>query len=162
MVFMNMSELPIFPGMNLGAFGVETTLRQRGFAIADRGDCKYTIAPDSMQPTKMLSNGAYLPDWDNDYYALMGKDSFRKMLRFILSHQNDVSENELCSALQQIQSKISERLTYLNKLGLIEEHGNKRWHLVKPPNNFGPTFERYVKSVFKREFSCVAEWGIKL
>lgn len=69
----------------MGAAGVEAVLRQRGFLVVARGDYGQTVAPDDMQPTKLLSTGACLPDWDDKFYDLISKISVRKMLRFILT-----------------------------------------------------------------------------
>lgn len=147
----------------MNAFGVEATLRRRAFLVANRGDYGQTIAPHGMQPTKIVTGGGCLPDWDNNFYNFMCKISFRKMIRFMLAHPSGVSEKELSEALSQASSTIRERLKYLSDSGVVEEQGKSQWYLTKgAPNNFGPTFERYIKSVFEREFICSSEWGVEL
>ncbi|MFC1982263.1 hypothetical protein ACFLV5_00500 [Chloroflexota bacterium] len=146
----------------MSVFGVDATLRQRGFLIVSRGDYEQTIAPDGMQPNKMLSSGNCLPDWDKDFYQRMSRISLRKMFRYMLAHPDGALKEELSSELSQASSSIGERLSYLRKTGLVREHDKGRWCLKKSFNNFGPTFERYVKSIFEREFFWFAEWGITL
>lgn len=156
------TKLPVHPGMNLGDFGVEASLRQRGFVIAARGDHAQTIAPANMQPIKMLSSGACMPDWNSDFYRRMSKISQRKMLGVLLAHPDGISEADLSDELLQESSTVDKRILYLEKAGVIRKCGKDRWHLSQAIDNFGPTYERYVKSVFEREFRWSAEWGIKL
>ncbi|MFO7995609.1 MAG: hypothetical protein R6U93_00450 [Dehalococcoidia bacterium] len=156
------TKLPMLPGVNLGDFGVDASLRQRGFVIAARGDYAQTIAPAGMQPGQILSSGACMPDWDNDFYRRMSKISQRKMLRFMLAHPEGVSEVDLSNELQQERTTVHKRVLHLEKAGVIRECYENRWCLSQAIDNFGPTYERYVKSIFEREFSWSAEWGIEL
>lgn len=162
MVIVSRAKLPVHPGINLGDFGVDASLRQRGFVIAARGDYAQTIAPAGMQPSGMLSSGACMPDWDSDFYRSMSKISQRKMFRFMLAHPQGVSEVDLSNALQQESTTIHKRVLHLEKAGVIRECDRNRWCLSRAIDNFGPTYERYVKSVFEKEFRWSAEWGIKL
>lgn len=161
-VIVSRAKLPVHPGINLGDFGVDASLRQRGFVIAARGDYAQTIAPAGMQPSGILSSGACMPDWDNNFYRSMSKISQRKMLRFMLAHPEGVSEVDISTKLRQEITTIHERVLYLEKAGVIRECDKNQWCLSQAINNFGPTYERYVKSVFEREFRWSAEWGIKL
>jgi len=150
------------PGINLGDFGVDASLRQRGFVIAARGDYAQTIAPANMQPIKMLSNGACMPDWNNDFYRSMSKISQRKIFRFLLAHPQGISEVDLSNELRQESTTIHKRIQYFEKAGVIRKCDKNQWCLSQAIDNFGSTYERYVKSVFEREFRWSAEWGIKL
>jgi hypothetical protein len=161
-VIVSRAKLPVHPGINLGDFGVDASLRQRGFVIAARGDYAQTIAPASMQPSGILSSGACMTDLDNDFYGGMSKMSQRKMFRFMLVHPQGVSEVDLSNALRQESTTIHSRVLYLEKAGVIRECDENRWCLSQTIDNFGPTYERYVKSVFEKEFHWSAEWGIKL
>jgi hypothetical protein len=161
-VVVSRAKLPVHPGINLGDFGVDASLRQRGFVIAARGDYAQTIGPAGMQPSGILSSGACMPDWDNDFYRSMSKISQRKMYRFMLAHPKGVSEVDIATELQQEITTIHEKVLYLEKTGVMWECDKKRWCLSQAIDNFGPTYERYVKSVFEKEFRWSAEWGIKL
>lgn len=161
-VIVSRAKLPVHPGINLGDFGVNASLQQRGFVIAARGDYAQTIAPAGMQPSKILSSGACMPDWDNDFYRRMSKISHRKMFRFMLTHPQGVSEVDLSNELRQESTTIHSRVLYLEKVGVIRECDENRWCLSQAIDNFGPTYERYVKSVFEKEFRWSTEWGIKL
>lgn len=161
-VIVSRAKLPVHPGMNLRDFGVDASLRQRGFVIAARGDYTQTIAPADMQPSAILSSGVCMPDWDDDFYRSMSKISQRKMFRFMLAHPEGVSEVDISNELRQEITTIHERILYLEKAGVIRECHKNRWCLSQAIDNFGPTYERYVKSVFEREFRWYAEWGIKL
>jgi hypothetical protein len=156
------AKLPVDAGINLGHFGVDASLRQRGFVIAARGDYAQTIAPANMQPMKMLSSGACMPDWNDIFYRCMSNISQRKMFRFILAHPEGVSEKDMSTELQQKITIIHDRVLYLEKVGVIQKYNKNQWCLSQAIDNFGPTYERYVKSVFEREFHWSAEWGIKL
>lgn len=156
------AKLPVDAGINLGDFGVDASLRQRGFVIAARGDYAQTIAPAGMQPFKMLSSGACMPDWNDEFYRSMSKISLRKMFRFMLTHPQGVSEVELSNELHQESTTIHKRVLYLEKTGVIRKCDKNRWCLSHAVDNFGPTYERYVKSTFEREFRWSTEWGIEL
>ena len=161
-VIVSRAKLPVHLGINLGDFGVDASLRQRGFVIAARGDYAQTIAPAGMQPSGILSSGACIPDWDNDFYRRMSKISHRKIFRFMLVHPQGVSEVDLSDGLQQESTTIHSKVLYLEKAGVIRECDESRWCLSQAIDNFGPTYERYVKSVFEKEFRWSAEWGIEL
>lgn len=161
-VIVSRAKLPVHPGINLGDFGVDASLRQRGFVIAARGDYAQSIAPADMQPIKMLSSGAYMPDWNDDFYRSMSKISQRKMFRFMLTRPRGVSEVELNNELHQESTTIHKRVLYLEKTGVIRKCDENRWCLSQAVDNFGPTYERYVKSIFEREFHWSTEWGIEL
>ena len=150
------------PGINLADFGVDASLRQRGFVIAARGDYAQTIAPTSMQPVKMLSNGACIPDWNDDFYRSMSRISQRKMFRFLSAHPHGISELGLSNELGQESTTVRKKILYLEKAGVIRKCDTNQWCLSQAIDNFGPTYERYVKCVFEREFRWSAEWGIKL
>jgi len=161
-VIVSRAKLPVHPGINLEDFGVDASLRQRGFVIAARGDYAQTIAPAGMQPSGILSSGACIPDWDNDFYRRMSNISHRKIFRFMLVHPQGVSEVDLSDELQQESTTIHSKVLYLEKAGVIRECDESRWCLSQAIDNFGPTYERYVKSVFEKEFRWSAEWGIEL
>jgi len=161
-VIVSRAKLPVHPGINLGDFGVEASLRQRGFMIAACGDYTQTISPADMQPDKMLSSGACIPDWDDDFYGRMSNISQRKMFRYMLTHSEGVSEEDMSNELRQKITTIHERVLYLEQAGVIRKCDKNQWCLSQAINNFGPTYELYVKSVFEREFHWSAEWGIKL
>jgi hypothetical protein len=161
-VIVSRAKLPVHPGINLGDFGVDASLRQRGFVIAARGDYTQTIAPADMQPSRILSSGACMPDWDDNFYRSMSKISQRKMFRFMLAHPEGVSEVDISNELRQEVTTIHKRVLYLGKAGIIRDCDKNRLYLSQEIDNFGPTYERYVKSVFEREFRWSAEWGIKL
>lgn len=144
------TKLPMNPGISLGDFGVDASLRQRGFVIVARGDYTQTIAPVGMQPGRILSSGACVPDWDNDFYMHMSKISQRKMLRFMLAHPEGVSKMGFSNELRQERTTVHRRVLHLEKAGIIRECDENRWCLSQAIDNFGPTYERYVKSIFER------------
>lgn len=139
---------------------VFAALSQRGFIPSGRGDWKQTVTPAGMQPNIIADGGVWVPDWDDEYYSLMSKMSFRKLLRLMLAHPEGIAKDDAVDICAE--PKLTQRLTYLERTDIAEQVSGARWRLKCSVDNLGPTFERYVASVFLREFSCPAEWGIKL
>jgi hypothetical protein len=120
-------------------------LKRRGFRI-------YRKEPsgDLLLPAKEFQNG---------YYELMKKYSFRLFLRNVIKHQDlFILDNVTRYATAEVTRDYVE---YLIKVNLVEKVSDSFRLSLRPIKSFGETLEWFVSETFKAEFAAEAVWGIK-
>jgi hypothetical protein len=120
-------------------------LRRRSFTIY-----KKEPAGDLLIPLK---------NFQNKYYRMLHKYSFRLFLRDVIKHQK-------LFTLEQVTRYATPSITkgyldYLLSIRLIRKKA-AAYSLAKSPiTSFGVTLEWYIAEIFKREFGSESVWGVK-
>jgi hypothetical protein len=120
-------------------------LKRRGFRIYRKEPSE-----DLLLPAKEFQNG---------YYELMKKYSFRLFLRNVIKHQDlFMLDNVTRYATAEVTRDYVE---YLIKVDLVEKVSDSFRLSLRPIKSFGETLEWFVSETFKAEFVAEAVWGIK-
>jgi hypothetical protein len=120
-------------------------LKRRGFRIYRKEPSE-----DLLLPAKEFQNG---------YYELMKKYSFRLFLRNVIKHQDlFMLDNVTRYATAEVTRDYVE---YLIKVDLVEKVSDSFRLSLCPIKSFGETLEWFVSEIFKAEFAAEAVWGIK-
>jgi hypothetical protein len=120
-------------------------LKRRGFRIYRKEPSE-----DLLLPAKEFQNG---------YYELMKKYSFRLFLRDVIKHQDFfMLDNVTRYATAEVTRDYVE---YLIKVDLVETVSDSFRLSLRPIKSFGETLEWFVSETFKAEFAAEAVWGIK-
>ncbi len=120
-------------------------LKRRGFRIYRKEPSE-----DLLLPAKEFQNG---------YYELMKKYSFRLFLRDVIKHQDFfMLDNVTRYATAEVTRDYVE---YLIKVDLVEKVSDSFRLSLRPIKSFGETLEWFVSETFKSEFAAEAVWGIK-
>jgi hypothetical protein len=120
-------------------------LKRRGFRIYRKEPSE-----DLLLPAKKFQN---------DYYELMKKYSFRLFLRDVIKHQDFFTlDNVTRYATAEVTRGYVE---YLIKVALVEKVSDSFKLSLRPIKSFGETLEWFVSEIFKVEFAAEAVWGIK-
>jgi hypothetical protein len=120
-------------------------LKRRGFRIYRKEPSE-----DLLLPAKEFQNG---------YYELMKKYSFRLFLRNVIKHQDlFMLDNVTRYATAEVTRDYVE---YLIKVDLVEKVSDSFRLSLRPIKSFGETLEWFVSETFKAEFAAEAVWGIK-
>jgi hypothetical protein len=120
-------------------------LKRRGFRIYRKEPSE-----DLLLPAKEFQNG---------YYELMKKYSFRLFLRNVIKHQDlFMLDNVTRYATAEVTRDYVE---YLIKMDLVEKVSDSFRLSLRPIKSFGETLEWFVSETFKAEFAAEAVWGIK-
>jgi hypothetical protein len=120
-------------------------LKRRGFRIYRKEPSE-----DLLLPAKEFQNG---------YYELMKKYSFRLFLRDVIKHQDFfMLDNVTRYATAEVTRDYVE---YLIKVDLVEKVSDSFRLSLRPIKSFGETLEWFVSETFKAEFAAEAVWGIK-
>ena len=120
-------------------------LKRRGFRIYRKEPSE-----DLLLPAKEFQNG---------YYELMKKYSFRLFLRDVIKHQDFfMLDNVTRYATAEVTRDYVE---YLIKVDLVEKVSDSFRLSLRPIKSFGETLEWFVSETFKAEFDAEAVWGIK-
>src|SRR3990170_8231154 len=124
---------------------LDVLLKRRGFRIY-----KKEPSEDLILPAKEFQNG---------FYELMKKYSFRLFLRDVIKQQDFFRlENVTRYATSEVTK---DYLEYLRKIGLVEKVADGFRLSLRPIKSFGETLEWFVSETFKVEFAAEAIWGIK-
>ncbi len=124
---------------------LDVLLKRRGFRIY-----KKEPSEDLLLPAKEFQNG---------FYELLKKYSFRLFLRDVIKQQNFFRlENVTRYATSEVTK---DYLEYLRKVGLIEKVPDGFRLSLRPIKSFGETLEWFMSETFKVEFAAEAIWGIK-
>ncbi len=125
--------------------GLETLLQRRGFHIY-----KKEPVQDLLIPAK---------EFEEHYYRMLGKYSFRLFLRDVIKHQDFFTVDQVT---RYATPKVTRSyITYASGAGLLEPVPSGYRLAKRPIMSFGTTLEWYLAEVFKREFSAEAVWGVK-
>ncbi len=124
---------------------LDVLLKRRGFRIY-----KKEPSEDLLLPAKEFQNG---------FYELLKKYSFRLFLRDVIKQQNFFRlENVTRYATSEVTK---DYLEYLRKVGLVEKVPDGFRLSLRPIKSFGETLEWFMSEIFKVEFAAEAIWGIK-
>jgi hypothetical protein len=149
--------------------GTETVLRRRGHVILARGDPEQALFPENRIG---LLRAAYSQDHGGDetqrilgdnawqrYVDLYGRNSFRKMLRWlVVSPERAANKDELAAIAGR---RADEYVEYLEALGVIAVD-SEVVRLARPLRSMGPSLEQYVRWLCSMELRGHAEWGVGL
>lgn len=124
---------------------LDVLLKRRGFRIY-----KKEPSEDLLLPAK---------EFQDSFYELMKKYSFRLFLRDVIKHQHFFRlENVTRYATSEVTK---DYLEYLRKIGLVGKVSDGFRLSLRPIKSFGETLEWFVSETFKIEFAAEAIWGIK-
>jgi hypothetical protein len=129
---------------------VERLLKMRGLRIFRKNPFDRLFFPSDLPPFHRAH-----------FYEMMGKYSFRLVLRDMVKHQERFRVEDLthyCSA------KVArEYCSQLCEMGVIIKDGRERYRTrVSPLYSFGPTLEWFIAEMFKREFASPALYGVSV
>ncbi len=129
---------------------VLSILRQKGLNPIDHNPTRGLLLPPNADAVM-----------EGELYRLMGRYSFRILLRDLISHQQRFSLTNLtryCSA-----RTASQYLRLLEGMGLVARSGEGEYMLnVDFIPSIGATLEWFIAQVFVREFAASAMYGVKL
>lgn len=124
---------------------LDVLLKRRGFRIYRKEPSEDLLIP--------------LKEFQNGYYELMKKYSFRLFLRDVIRHQEFFAlENVTKYATAEVTRNYVE---YLIKVGLVKKMPDGFRLSTRPIKSFGETLEWFISETFKAEFAAEAVWGIK-
>ncbi|MBI2908683.1 MAG: hypothetical protein HYX92_13660 [Chloroflexi bacterium] len=139
----------MFPWDHGSSGQVEAVLRRRGFKYGGEGDPRKLIFPSNRG----------LKD-SEEYYKLMSKISFRKLLKLVEEKSGLVERADLVRICSE--PKLSHRLRFLEENGMANRSGNDAWQLSQSGAAFGYTLEAYVAQVCEAEFAGPSKWGVQI
>jgi hypothetical protein len=130
--------------LNLLTPGLDVMLKRRGFRIFKKEPSEFLLAPG--------------PELEDEYYAMLGKYSFRLFLRDVIKHQDFFTLGDVTR--YATSGVTAEYIKYLKRAGLIRPEGDG-FVLNRRVKSFGETLEWYVSGILRREFGAEAIWGVK-
>lgn len=130
--------------LNLLTPGLDIVLRRRGFRIFKKEPTEFLLVPR--------------PEMIDEYYAMLGKYSFRLFLRDVIKHQDSFALQDVTR--YATSGVTAEYVRYLRRIGLAGTKGDG-YALTRHVKSFGETLEWYVNEILKREFGAEAVWGVK-
>jgi len=131
--------------LNILSAPLAVLLRRRGFQIFSQEPAEDLLLPSK----RSLGN----------FYAMLGKYSFRLFLRDVIKHQEFFTKEMVTRyATAGVTGQYIEFLVFLR---LITKKGIGYAVTGKSVRSFGGTLEWYVAEVLRREFSAEAVWGVK-
>jgi hypothetical protein len=132
------------------ASSVERMLKMRGIKISRRNPAEGLFFPLDLP----------LP-FEDKFYEMMKKYSFRLVLRDMIKHQNRFRVQDLT---HYSSAKTAQAYCHLLcEMGAIVEDGKGGYRTrISPIYSFGPTLEWFVAEMFKREFASPAIYGVSL
>jgi len=131
--------------LNILSAPLVVLLKRRGFQIFSQEP-----AEDLLLPSKR---------YIGNFYAMLGKYSFRLFLRDVIKHQEFFTKEMVTRyATAGVTGQYIEFLVFLR---LITKKGIGYAVTGKSVRSFGGTLEWYVAEVLRREFSAEAVWGVK-
>jgi len=130
--------------LNVLTPGIDILLKRRGFQIFKKEPSEDLLLPEE--------------EFQDDYYRMLHKYSFRLFLRDVIKHQE-------CFTLEKVTKYATapvsqEYLDYIVSAGLAVKQVTG-YNLNKHMKSFGETLEWYTAEIFKREFGAEAVWGVK-
>lgn len=130
--------------LNLLTPRLHIMLKRRGFRIFRKEPSEFLLMPER--------------EFVDDYYAMLGKYSFRLFLRDVIKHQDFFTRDDVT---RYATSRVTgEYIKYLTGWGLARADG-QGYVLTRHVKSFGETLEWYVSEVLQREFGAEAAWGVK-
>ena len=120
-------------------------LKRRGFQIFSQEPSEDLLLPSK----RSLGN----------FYAMLGKYSFRLFLRDVIRHQEFFTKEMVTRYATAVIT--GQYIEYLLSLRLITRNGIGYAVAGKRVRSFGGILEWYVAEVLRREFSAETIWGVK-
>jgi len=110
---------------------------------------------------RLLLPAAASPSYEQQFYALMKRYSFRLVLRDLIRDRESFQVSDLLNYASE--DSVRDYLDFLLEHGVIDRKHADAYRLALPHvDSFGDTLEWFVAQVLVREFSCPALWGVKL
>ena len=129
---------------------VEKMLKMRGIDIFRKNPTARLFFPSDLSPF-----------YENRFYEMMKKYSFRLVLRDMIKYQEEFRIRDLthyCSS--RVVQGYCDRL---HEMGAITRSGRAQYRTsVSPVYSFGPTLEWFIAEVFRREFASPAIYGVRV
>ena len=130
--------------LNLVTPGLDVLLKRRGFRVYKKEPWEFLLIPE--------------PRLIDEYYAMLGKYSFRLFLRDVIKHQDCFTPKDVTR--YATLGVTTQYIKYLVRIGLAGDRAGG-YALTRAVKSFGETLEWYVSEVLEREFGAEALWGVK-
>jgi len=145
--------------MQFGKFNTEVAMAQ----LNNLFDIKEILKRRGLEITGYENSSKLLFDPNShkvdEYYNSYCSDSFRRIISFVA---NSMDGKDLKSIREHFHyyepEKIDENLSKAIGYGMISKDDS--YFRSRNSNNFGPTLEWFICSVFIRELGCIAYWGV--
>tara|TARA_Y100000031_G_C8226143_1_gene388438 strand:- start:1200 stop:2003 length:804 start_codon:yes stop_codon:yes gene_type:complete len=125
-------------------------LKRRGFTFLSWGNLEHLLIPENR-----------LEDFENRFYELLKKYSFRIFLRDIIKYQKGFFLKDIVK--YSTEETINDYLALTTEFGITKSSSENHYQLISSTvYSFGETLEWFIARVLMKEFQSHAEWGVKL
>jgi len=98
------------------------------------------------------------PEFMDSYYELMGKYSFRLLLRDVIKYKNGFRIDDITK--YAVRDVVAEYCSQLLSMGILEQQNDRFLLKRKHVKSFGPTLEWYIAEHLHREYQTEVMWGV--